>query len=79
MKNNYGIIETNEYLSNKLLDNCTLEEIQNFYNLMDDLTVRTLSWYCRSKKNRKIIKLVLEDKLEMNFRYEFSPIQDEEL
>ncbi len=79
MKNSYGIIESNEFLSNKLLDNCSLEEIQNFYNLMDDQTVRTLSWYCGSKKNRKLVKLVLEDKLEMKVRYEFSPIQDKEL
>lgn len=79
MKNNYPIIENNIELTDKMLDSCTVEEIENLYKLLDDLTIRTLSWYCKSPRNRKVIDLVMSNKLEMFFRYEFIPIYDEEL
>lgn len=79
MKNNYPIIENDIELTDKMLDSCTVEEIENLYKLLDDLTIRTLSWYCKSPRNRKVIDLVMSNKLEMFFRYEFIPIYDEEL
>jgi len=79
MKNKYPVIENDIDLANKMLDSCSLQEIENFYKLLDDLTVRTLNWYCKSPRNRKVIDLVMLNKLEMFFRYEFIPIYDKEL
>lgn len=79
MKNSYSVIENDSKITDKLLDNCSIDEIDNLYKLLDDLTIRTVTWYCKSARNRKVIDLVMSNKLEMFFRYEFSPIYDEEL
>lgn len=79
MKNSYSIIESNPVVMDKLLDNCTVEEIEDFYSYLDNITLRTILWYCRSNKNRRMIKLLLDQKLDLNIRYEFTPIHDEEL
>lgn len=79
MKNTYSIIESNPIVMDKLLDNCTVQEIEDFYSYLDNITLRTILWYCRSNKNRKMIKLLLDEKLDLNIRYEFTPIHDEEL
>lgn len=79
MKNSYSVIETNNEVTNKLLDNCNVNEIEDLYKFLDNQILRTVSWYCRNSRNRKMIKLLLDDKYDLSIRYEFSPVHDEEL
>jgi hypothetical protein len=79
MKNSYSVIESNNDVTNKLLDNCTVEEIEDLYKFLDSQTLRTIAWYCRISRNRKMVKLLLDDKYDLSIRYEFSPVHDEEL
>ena len=79
MKNTYSIIESDNEIANKLLDNCTMEEIEDLYKFLDSQTLRTIAWYCKLSRNRKMVKLLFDDKYILSIRYEFSPVHDEEL
>lgn len=54
----------------RLLDNCTPDEIEIFISSLEIVIPRMITWYCRHKAHRRSIKLVTENKADLVMTYE---------
>jgi|694.fasta_scaffold04848_45 hypothetical protein len=57
----------------KLLDNCTPDEILTFIESLEIVIPRMINWYSKHKSHRKSIKLVIEKKADLVMTYEIIP------
>jgi hypothetical protein len=71
MKNDEKYFSMPEKVMDKLLDNCTVKEIEDFYKFYQSVMLQTVNWYCLRKDNRISIKKYVLNKLLMKIYYEF--------
>jgi hypothetical protein len=68
-------IEFSEELNDLLLDNCSVHEIEQFYDFLEDVLHKSVYWYVNDSIGRKEVKLYFMGKMKVSMRYEFTPIR----